>query len=666
MRDERSAKSMNEPADIATARTLSESKTLDTIVRNLPVALFAKDVRDNYRMIMWNHAAEKLFGISAADILGKTDYDMFPQSEADFFRATDERVMQSRHVVDIPEEPITTARGTWPAHTIKVPVYDDEGNPSVLFGIVEDISFEKQSIENYKAKVAAEQANQAKSEFLANMSHELRTPLNSIIGMARLLSPTALNDEQRTMLEAVSKASQMLLKTVDDILDISKIEAKQMELESIGFDATKLAQEIVGMLQPLASQKGLLLSLHQPATPMPPVMGDSVRLARILNNLIGNALKYTHEGQIEVRLDWVQSGKGTLEMRCHVADTGIGIAPEKHALIFQEFSQADSSTTRKYGGTGLGLAITKQLVEMMGGQISVKSAPGQGSVFTFTIPFVIATEIETPEQADQTGRAVAGTQEPGHIRVLVAEDNPLNQLFLEKMLEGFGFTQIHVANDGRQALDLYRSGSFDLVLMDCHMPEKNGYEVASAIRTMEKGGSEHVPIIAMTANVMFGERDKCLAAGMDEYIGKPIDLDKFRQILGQWVKLAPLPDSPSAPAQSYEAPINMQNIRDYSQGNRDRELHIVGLFIEHSRDVLEELRANCVDGVSKPWYEAAHMLKNSAGNIGARKLFELSTQAQNYVSETAQHRLELVDAIEAELRRISYFFYDQGLTSNAA
>lgn len=643
---------------------------LDILIQNLPVALFAKDVRANYRWIVWNKAAEDLFGMPASEMIGYTDYDRFPKEQADFFRRIDEEVMRTGKVTDVAEEPITTARGTWPAHTIKVPVYDAQGTPSILFGIVEDISVRKEAEANLKAKLEAERASQAKSEFLANMSHELRTPLNSIIGMSRLMMQAGVTtDEQRGMLQAVLQASDLLLKTVDDVLDISKIEARQLTLESIGFDVPTLFSQVATLLQPIASKKGLLLRLDIKTPSMPQVVGDPARLMRILNNLISNALKYTHAGEVGVSLDWTKIDKGRIELLCHVRDTGIGIAPEKHALIFDEFTQADNSTTRKYGGTGLGLTITRQLVEMMDGSIGVDSQLGQGADFWFRIPYEQASSVDVEWKESCTVAADDASPDrkrAAFMQVLVAEDNPLNRLFMEKMLEGFGFTQIDMAHDGAQALIASQAKPYDLIFMDCHMPEKDGYEVAKEIRALEKGTGRHVPIVAITANVMFGERDKCLAAGMDEYIGKPIDLEIFRQLLSRWAQLDALPEPAPKPTQTGPLPIDMARIHTYSQGDRDRELHIVGLFMEHADDVVEQLRAHCVDGVSKPWHDAAHLLKGSAANVGAMQLYALCAKAQEYVSESAQRRLDVLQEIEQEITRIAGFFAMKGLFSTAA
>jgi PAS domain S-box-containing protein len=646
-----------------------QSPILTKILENLPIALFAKNVQDNYRMIMWNARAEELFGIPREALLGKTDYDMFPQNEADHFRRTDEQVMRSGMVVDIPEEPITTARGTWAAHTVKVPIYDEHGRPSILFGLVEDITVQKEAEANQLAKIEAERANRAKSEFLANMSHELRTPLNSLLGMATLFRDTKLDGGQRGMLEAMSQAGEMLLKTVDDVLDFSKIEAGQVALERIGFDLKTVFVQVVTVLQPMASKKGLALTLDWPKMPMPAVVGDPLRIARVLHNLVGNAIKYTPQGRIGVAVQWEVAG-ARLDFTCRVTDTGIGIAAQNHGTIFQKFNQADSSTTRKYGGTGLGLSITQQLVEMMGGTIGVNSRLGEGASFWFSIPFPTTGQLDE-EWADSGPQAAPARDlpAPAEVRLLVAEDNALNRLYMEKLLEAFGFRQVRFVPNGAEAVRAYAETCPDLIFMDCHMPEKNGYEATQDIRALEEASGGHVPIIAMTANALSGEREKCLSFGMDEYISKPVDLNQFKSVLGAWVSM---PDKPSLqgshrPESAESAPpVDMAEVRLYSLGNRDKEKFLVGIFIEQAEQVVTALRKHAPEPNSKEWYEAAHLMKGTAGNLGAAQLHVLCSRAQRAATETASFRHDLLNEIEHEIGRINRFFDDMGLMPAAA
>lgn len=639
-----------------------KDRLLYNIIEHLPVAIFAKDVKNDYRVMLINPAFERLFDMREEDILGLTDSEIYLKEEAEQFHATDIRVMEGGVVVEIPEETVTTARGTWTAHTFKVPVYDEDGTPAILLGIVEDISAKKAAQANFEAKLAAERATKAKSNFLASMSHELRTPLNSILGMAHLLRNTPLNPEQSMMLEAMQQASDLLLKTVDDILDISKIEANQVELEHIGFDAAKTIHQTVSLLATLAKQKQLYLRLIPSSHPMPPVLGDPARFARILNNLIGNALKYTSHGGITLVYGWHETESGDIAFACSVQDTGIGIPPEKHATIFQEFTQADSSTTRKYGGTGLGLAITKQLVEMMNGEIGVKSEVGKGCTFWFTLIFERAEALADLGDGLAEDTSAQGSIPIENARLLVTEDNPLNILFIRKALENFGFRHIDIAETGPAALQALQRGTYDLLLLDCQLPEKSGYEVAQDIRAQESG-TLRLPIIAMTANVLTGERDKCLQSGMDEYIGKPIDIGRLHAILGRWVALAPLvqPRDTAVHVLSNDTPIDMARIRLFSHGKKEREIYVASVFLEQIYEIRALLQAQCTDGINRKWQDSLHTLKGSAGNMGAASLQALCAEGEALKDCNAEKRRELLYAIEAEMDRVIQFMHTEGL-----
>ena len=629
------------------------------------------------KVVSWNEGAQAMFGHSEEEVLGRDLAFLMPERYRDLHRKGLERYRSTGdpHVIgttvelcglrkDGREFPLELSLATW--KTAEGAFYG---------GILRDITARKQTEERLKAaKETAEVANRAKSQFLANMSHEIRTPMNGVIGMTGLLLDTDLSPEQREYAETVHTCGDALLALINQILDFSKIEAGKLELEILDFDLRQVAEEVVEMVAGQAQQKGIELACSlDPDLPVG-VRGDPARLRQILLNLIGNAVKFTEEGEVVVRVGHAGEESGGIRVRFEVTDTGIGIPPEGKARLFRAFSQADSSTTRKHGGSGLGLVISKRLAELMGGEIGVESVPGKGSTFWFTVrldeaagavsarpqprtdlagmkvlvvddnatnrrilshqfrgwgmrsdsaedaaaglerlraaaaagdPYDLAIlDMQMPgmdglelarairadpclasvrvvlltslgqhglkREASEAGIAacmtkpvrqsqlfdcmaeVAGTarekrsappasrsrpdaaHRSSRGRVLVAEDNTVHQRVAVRMLEKLGF-RADVAADGREALEALARIPYDLVLMDCEMPEMDGFEATAAVRESEAGSDRHIPIVAMTANALQGDRERCLAAGMDDYLPKPVAPEGFRKTLHRWL-----------------------------------------------------------------------------------------------------------------------------------
>jgi PAS domain S-box-containing protein len=484
---------------------------LEAVIESVPFVVLVKDAVDG-RIQLVNHAAEELYGLPRDQLIGKTNYDPFTARQAEHFERTDRQAIDSGALVDLLADAVETQRGLRYFRTRKV-VIDGPAGPQHVVSIIEDVTEQREGDEALKLAVArAEAANHAKSEFLANMSHEIRTPLNGVVSVADVLAGTTLDTRQREMIEIIRTSSRTLERVLSDVLDLSRVEADQLELKEEPFELARAIRDLADLQTLRAEAKGLSLTIETAAEADGWRLGDVARLKQVLGNLLDNAIKFTEAGRVSLRVEPQEQ-----EVRFVVSDTGVGFDPNIGDRLFERFQQADGSITRRFGGSGLGLAIARRLAELMGGHIDFDSRIGQGSWFAVTLPMPAA-----PPPTPAHEPAVSGRDPARAPRVLVVDDHPTNRKILELCLELLG-ADIVEAEDGGQAVEAFASGRFDVILMDMQMPVMDGLTATRLIRERERAQAvNRTPIVMVTANALPEHVRASLDAGADRHVPKPV------------------------------------------------------------------------------------------------------------------------------------------------
>jgi PAS domain S-box-containing protein len=570
-------------------------------------------VDENGRILFANPAVERLFGYSPQEVVGEPLSMLAPERDRPQHESVFDGVRAGRYQVSVSAARVAGLRKDGSELALELSCGEGRvGHQRFFTGILRDVS-DRQAAEAalIAAREQAVESSRLKSEFLASMSHEIRTPMNGVTGMLELLLEESLTDQQRKRVSVALGSAQALLTIINDILDLSKIEAGKLDLVPEWIEVRALVDDAIGLLRPLASDKGL--QVEGACAPDVPerVLADGGRLRQVLLNLAGNAVKFTDAGRVSIAVSVASATRERVRLQWSVTDTGIGIPADQIPLVFEKFTQLEGAAGRRANGTGLGLSICQKLIDLMGGDIHVTSQTGRGSRFWFEVEVPVATQERTaPAAAPQASADVSRAR---GARVLLVEDNPVNRQFALAVLKSVGAV-VTVAVDGSEAVRMAAEGAHDLILMDCQMPVMDGYEATRRIRA----AGITTPVIALTANAMEGDRDRCAAAGMDDYLAKPIRPDTLRAAVAAKAR------RPGETTLDAEVGVDAAEITARIGGDEELLADISRLFVTHSPEMLQALRTAAAAGDLLATASAAHALKGSIGNFTQGRPFEVA------------------------------------------